>query len=163
RVVNGDASMILDANHGQTFNTNLTMTAGYKCQATLIEGFSDWEENCSVWRSKDTTYYDYPNQRINILRKYSNNPFPAGMKVEAEACDSFNDTTSGNAGNVFRDGNLDVQATTDTNGGWNVYNTAAGEWLQWQEIPMQGSTTLKLRVASAAAGAQVRFVVDGVA
>lgn len=163
RVVNGSASMFLDSNHGKTFDTNLSLTAGKKCLSTLVEGFSDWEENCSVWRSKDTTYYDYPNQRINILRKYTKNPFPDDLKVEAEACDSYNDTTAGNSGNSFRDGNIDIQRTSDVNGGWNVYNTSAGEWLQWQEIPLQGTVTLKARISTNTQNARLRFVIDGTA
>ncbi len=163
RVVNGGANMFLDSNHGQTLKDNLDRTVGSGSLVTLVEGFTDWEENCTLWRSTDTTYYDYPNQRINILRRYSSDPFPEDLKMEAEACDSFSDTTYGNAGNVYRSGNLDIQATTDTHSGWNVFNTAAGEWLQWQEVPLQGSTDLKVRVAAAAPGGQIRFVIDGVA
>ncbi len=163
----GSTNMVIDPNHGQTLDSYLKSTVDSGANITLLEGFSDWEENAAVWRTKDLPYdqshSDYPNQRINILRKHSANPFPTDLKVEAEGCDSYSDTTTGNAGGIFRDGNIDIQATTDTNLGWNVFNTAAGEWLQWQEIPMQGALTLKARIATNATGKRIRFVIDGTA
>jgi hypothetical protein len=163
RVINGDAYMNLDAAHGATFTNNLMRTANKKPLITLVEGFTDWEENCSVWRSTDTRYYDYPNQRINIMRKFSNNPFPADLKMEAEACDFYNDITTGNTFNQYRDGNLDVNQCNDAGGGWNVCAVDAGEWLEWKEVPLQGTVTLKLRYATPNADRKVRFVIDGVA
>ncbi|TQL90898.1 carbohydrate binding protein with CBM6 domain [Actinoallomurus bryophytorum] len=163
----GSTNMNIDANHGQTLAGNLQKTAGSGAYATLVEGFSDWEENATMWRTEPGTYdqrrYDYPNQMINILRRYSRNPYPADLRVQAESADGYQDTTAGNQWNLYRDGDIDVEKTTDTGGGWDVGGIASGEWLQWQEIPLQGSVTLKARVATTEAGRQLRFVVDGVA
>ena len=68
-----------------------------KPDLVFLEGFTDVAENAAWWRSKDRTYYDYPNQRINLLRKYSNHPFPMEQRLEAEACDfCYEGTVSGN-------------------------------------------------------------------
>ena len=55
-----------------------------KPDLVFLEGFTDLAENAAWWRSSDKIYYDYPNQRINLLRKYSNRPFPTRQKLEAE-------------------------------------------------------------------------------
>ncbi|QHW32750.1 DUF5010 domain-containing protein [Paenibacillus rhizovicinus] len=167
RFVAGTTSMIIDPNHGQTFKDNLNATVPGSL-VTLVEGFSDWEENTAMWRGRDGAYaqtqYDYPNQMINILRKYSQNPFPAARRIEAESADLYNDTTTGSAfGGIYRDGSIDVENTGDTGGGWDVGSIAAGEWLEWKEIPLQGTVTMKVRIATPNSGKRLRFVIDGTA
>ncbi|MXV14057.1 DUF5010 domain-containing protein [Hufsiella ginkgonis] len=162
RVVQGTTNMFIDANHGQTFLTTLNNTRGAGAALTLLEGFTDVAENAAIFRSSDVTYYDYPNQRINIVRRYSNDPYPATLKVEAEGCDSFNDVTAGNSGNMYRDGDIDVVKTGDANGGWHVTGAQANEWLEWRELPFKsGNSKFQVRYSSNQA-ASVRFNVDGV-
>jgi hypothetical protein len=166
RFVSGTSNMLIDPRHGQTLTDNLEATVNGGAKITLLEGFSDWQEGAALWRTRnapyDTTQRDYPNQDINILRRYSNAPFPADMVVQAESADAVNDTTAGNLWNVYRGDDLDVQPTTDTGGGWNVGSVAAGEWLQWREVPLQGTENLRVRLANPNNGAQIRLVVDGV-
>jgi hypothetical protein len=165
--VNGSSNMVIDPAHGQTFANDLLNTVGKNDALTLVEGFTDWPENAALWRTENapyaTTQRDYPGQDINILRRYSRTPFPATTTVQAETADSVGDSTPTNTLGVYRDDALDVQTTSDTGGGWNVGAIATGEWEQWNEVPMQGTQNLKVRVASPLTGAQVRFVVDGVA
>ncbi|QHW32755.1 DUF5010 domain-containing protein [Paenibacillus rhizovicinus] len=165
RFVVGSTNMEIDPNHGQTFKDNLHETVPGSL-VTLVEGFSDWEENAAMWRGRDgdydQTHYDYPNQMINILRSYSQNPFPSSMRVEAESADGYSDTTAGNSYGLYRDGDMDVQATTDAGGGWSV-DASSGEWLEWKEVPLQGAVALKARVASKTGGKRFRFVIDGIA
>ncbi|WP_170208633.1 DUF5010 domain-containing protein [Micromonospora pisi] len=166
-VVRDTTNMVIDPNHGQAFANNLNTTVNSGAAATLVEGFTDWEENAAVWRMAAGTYaerrVDYPNQMLNVLRRYSRNPFPTDMRVEAETADSYSDSTPSNAYGVYRAGDLDVQASLDTGGGWNVGSTSNGEWLQWQEIPLQNAVTLKARVSTPNTDAKLRFVIDGVA
>ncbi|MFC5532597.1 DUF5010 domain-containing protein [Cohnella yongneupensis] len=166
RFVVGSTNMNIDPNHGQTLIDNLNATVPNSL-VTLVEGFTDWEENAATWRGREGAYaatkYDYPNQMINILRRFSRSPFPAQLRIEAESADSYNDTTSGSATGVYRDGSMDVETTSDAGGGWDVGYTEAGEWLEWKEVPLQGAVTLKLRVASPLSGKRIRFVIDGVA
>lgn len=157
------SDMNIDPDHGNTFKNNLAATVGAGADITLVEGFSDWSENAATWRGRNDTYdktrYDYPNQMINILRQYSRTPFPKGQRVEAEGADSFHDTTSGNINELYRDGDIDITRTGGS--GYAVGSTAAGEWLQWQEVPLSGSNDLKLRVSSATAGHKIRIDIDG--
>jgi hypothetical protein len=84
-----------DPNHGTTLQTALTNTIGAGALITLIEGFTDWEEDASIFRvrnldssgnalSYSNTLYDYPNQRLNIVRQHSQNPFLGNLLFEAE-------------------------------------------------------------------------------
>jgi hypothetical protein len=165
--VSGTSNMIIDPDHGNMLVSNLEATVNAGDNITLLEGFTDWREGAALWRTENapysTTARDYPSQDINILRRYSTTPFPTDMTVQAETADVVHDTTSGNTYKVYRDDDLDVQTTTDTKGGWNVGNVASGEWEQWNEVPMQGTENLKVRVATPNSGAKLRFVIDGVA
>jgi len=55
-------------------------------------------------------------------------------------------------------------STSDSRGwcgpGWTVASTEAGEWLQWEEIPISGTVTMSTRIA-VTAGRQIRFDIDG--
>uniref|UniRef100_UPI00131C56EE DUF5010 domain-containing protein n=1 Tax=Streptomyces sp. NRRL S-340 TaxID=1463901 RepID=UPI00131C56EE len=165
RVVNSDTNMIMDADHGRKLSQTLDATVNAGADITLVEGFTDWEENAMLARTADGTYEerltDYPNQMIDTLRRYSTDPFPTEYKVEAETADAFAGATAGNAWNTYRSGDIDVQSTGDTGGGWNVGDIAPGESLTWNSRPLQGTVKLAARVATPNDGAQVRFVVDG--
>jgi hypothetical protein len=165
--VAGTTNMVIDPNHGQTLVNNLEATVDAGDKLTLVEGFSDWPEGAGLWRTVNapygTTQRDYPNQDLGILRRYSRTPFPTDMTVQAESADAVHDTTPGNTWNLYRGDDLDVQATTDIGGGWNVGQVDAGEWERWNEVPMQGTQDIQVRVATPTAGAQFRFVIDGVA
>ncbi|MBQ8522016.1 MAG: DUF5010 domain-containing protein [Bacteroides sp.] len=154
--------MLFDANHGKTLTDALDYMVKYKANLILLEGFTDMAENAAFWRSTDTKYYDYPNQRLNIVRKYSSKQaYPQKLRVEVEACDYVNDKTSGNSGKQYRVGDLDIKKCTDGYDGWCVTNTEAGEWMKWVELPFSaGKSSVKLRYASQA-DAKVRLDVNG--
>jgi len=164
------STWIVNPQNGNTLANGLNNTIGAGCALTLVEGFDDYWENTECWRAANIsstgaalgyaqTYFDYPNERINILRAHSNTPFPANLKEEAEGCDSFSGGVSG--GGVYRYGNITVQACTDTAGGWNVANTQSGQTLTWQSVPFPGSTHILLRAATTSAGKTAHFVIDG--
>jgi hypothetical protein len=140
-----------------------TVKAGAKL--TLVEGFTDSAEGAALWRSSDEgqlQYYNYPNQRLNILRSYTKNPYPINLKMEAEACDFNSDLTLGNSGNSFLErGNLDVLKCSDANGGWFVTNTQANEWMEWRELPLVPENKFEIRYKSNTA-ASVYISIDGV-
>jgi Domain of unknown function (DUF5010)/DUF5010 C-terminal domain/Concanavalin A-like lectin/glucanases superfamily len=169
-------SAFLDPNHGQLFQTGLSTTVGAGALLTLVEGFTDWEEDAACFRVRNldasgnvlyytNTYYDYPSQRLNILRRNGNSPFPVNLKLEAEACDYFGGGSprSGNA-NYYRNGNINIESTTDTGGGWDVTAINAGQWMEWEEVPIQGgSVHLRVRIASPTGGGSLHFVINNVA
>lgn len=156
--------MMVDADHGNHLRTSLDKMIRFKADVVVLEGFSDVFENAAFWRSTDTRYYDFPNQRLNLVRRYSSTePYPALLRVEAESCDAYKDATPGNSGAQYRQGDLDVKRCTDSFPDWCITATQAGEWLRWEELPYcAGKTVLRIRYASTAPS-QVRFEVGDLA
>lgn len=154
------------ADMGKRLKSGLDATVGAGARVTLVEGFTDSAEGAALWRSTDEgqhIYYNYANQRLNILRRYTKNPYPDNLKMEVEACDFFSDLTTGNSGGAFLDlGDLDVVKCTDALGGWNVTNTQANEWMEWKELPLLAKTKFQLRYKSTSV-ASIMISVDGTA
>lgn len=66
---------------------------------------------------------------------------------------AYRDTTSGNSGGQYRSTDVDIEATTDAGGGYNVGWIAAGEWLAYTvNVGTAGTYTIEARVASNSAG-----------
>lgn len=87
---------------------------------------------------------------------------PAPGTIEAEDFDSFWDATSGNSGGQYRATAVDIQATADTGGGYNIGWTEPGEWLEYTiDVRTGGTYRLLARVASPNSGSSVRITVDG--
>ena len=152
------------SDNGLRLKTGLNSTVKAGAALTLVEGFTDAAEHAALWRSTDNgkySFYDYPSQRLNILRSYSRDPYPASYKMEAEACDDYSDLTTGNSGGTYLHiGDLDVAKCTDLRGGWHVTGTQPGEWLQWRDLPLLANTKFQLRYKSTAASS-VSIDVDG--
>jgi len=74
--------------------------------------------------------------------------------IEAENYDTggegvgYHDSTSGNAGALYRNDDVDIQSTSDIGGGYNVCSVTNGEWLKYSVfIPSPGTYDLEMRVA----------------
>ncbi|MES2672842.1 MAG: family 16 glycosylhydrolase [Pseudomonadota bacterium] len=69
---------------------------------------------------------------------------------QAENYSAYNDTTPGNSGGAYHNDNVDIQATSDAGGGYNIGWIAANEWWAYNSlnIPSTGSYTIRIRVAS---------------
>jgi MYXO-CTERM domain-containing protein len=162
-----------DPNHGMLFQTNLNNTVGAGAVLTLIEGFMDWEENASLFRVRDLdpsgnalgysgTLYDYPNQRLDIIRKNCQNPFPGDLLFEAEGADNYGGAAGGNGKtNFYRNGNIAIEATSDTGGGFDVGWMQPGEWLEWEQVPLNSTPHFLVRIATSVAGSTAHLVIDG--
>ena len=75
---------------------------------------------------------------------------------------AYHDSESANLGGAFRATGVDLQATTDTGGGYNVGWTHAGEWLNYTiSVPASGNYDLGVRVADGAQGGTFHIEVDG--
>ena len=88
---------------------------------------------------------------------YSGTAVSLPGRVEGENFDNggegvaYHDTTAGNAGNVYRQADVDVQGCAS--GGYNVGWTQPGEWLNYTvNVTAAGSYTVGLRVASVGGG-----------
>ena len=76
---------------------------------------------------------------------------------------AYYDSTTGNSGNVYRTTDVDLQATSDSGGGYNVAWMTAGEWLNYAvNVQAAGTYRLELRVASSGAGGRVHVEFGGV-
>ncbi|MFC7518900.1 carbohydrate-binding protein [Herbaspirillum sp. GCM10030257] len=80
--------------------------------------------------------------------------FPIGAQAkifQAEKYTEYHDLSAGNQGGHYRHDDVDIQATTDVGGGYNVGWIEANESLSYSRvvIPFNGSYDVHLRVASA--------------
>jgi len=89
--------------------------------------------------------------------------------VEAENFDqggqsiAYSDTTAGNAGNVYRATDVDLENSTDAGGGYDVMKTRPGEWLKYTvNVVTAGTYPLAIRVANIGTGGAFHVEVDGV-
>jgi len=100
---------------------------------------------------------------------YTGTPVALPGRVEFENYDAggsaiaYFDTTSGNSGNVYRSNNVDIQATTDAGGGYNIGWVKPTEWLNYTvTVATANSYAIDVRVASYGAGGMFHIEVDGV-
>jgi hypothetical protein len=76
---------------------------------------------------------------------------------------AFSDTTSNNQGGAYRSTAVDLQATSDAGGGYNVGWTKTGEWLEYTiDVQTPVLASLAFRVAGATSGGTFHAEIDGV-
>src|SRR5207237_7052301 len=76
---------------------------------------------------------------------------------------AYHDSSSGNNGGAYRSTDVDIEATTDTGGGYNVGWMTAGEWLGYTvNIAQTGTYMLTTRVAANGAGGTFHVEFGGV-
>ncbi len=66
----------------------------------VLEAWSDWREG-STWHRSDHEEYLYPNQYISLVREFADRN-SGSILLEAEGCDEYYSTTSGNMGGFYR-------------------------------------------------------------
>jgi len=89
-------------------------------------------------------------------------PVTVPAKIQAEDYSNFSDETTGNTGGAYRNDNVDIQVTSDTDGGFNVGWITASEWLEYEVIvPSTSSYILDVRVASKPGGGNYSVLIDG--
>ena len=83
--------------------------------------------------------------------------------IEAENFNRYSDSDSTNRGAEYRpEVGVDIQATTDINGGYNIAWSAMGEWLEYDiNITRASDYNLILRLAANTAGKRVKVSIDG--
>jgi beta-glucanase (GH16 family) len=97
-------------------------------------------------------------------------PFHLPTKIEAEDFDvggegiAYHDTDVGNNGSQYRTSeDVDIEACTDTGGGYNVGWLAPNEYLEYTvSVPTAGTYTIDTRVASLSTGGTFRVEFNGV-
>ncbi len=77
---------------------------------------------------------------------------------------AYHDLDASNSGGKYRPGQgVDLETTTDTNGGFDLTNTKAGEWVGYTlNVPVGGIFNIDFRVANAqTTGGKFHLVIDG--
>ncbi len=83
------------------------------------------------------------------------------LVVQMEDYTAFSDLDSGNTGNAYRFDSVDIEATNDAGGGFNVGWTTAGEWLEYEVTLSPGLYKVTARVASQASTGSFNLLLDG--
>lgn len=99
---------------------------------------------------------------------YSGTPVSIPGKIEAENYDkgcagvAYKDIDTANQGGAYRQDAVDIEASTDTGGGYNLGWTEAGEWLKYTvNVTTAGNYYFSGRMASNATGGKLGVAVDG--
>jgi len=121
----------------------------------------------------DTNGPNGPVGNLNYLIVGASTPYggtPASVpgRLEAENFDeggqgvAYLDTSAGNSGGQYRATDVDIEATSDTGGGYNVGWMSAGEWLNYTvNVTAAGTYSIRLRVASNGVGGTLHVEVNG--
>ena len=86
---------------------------------------------------------------------------PTALVVQVEDYTSYSDSDSVNTGNAYRYDGVDIEATSDAGGGFNVGWTAAGEWLEYEVNLSPGLYAVTARVASQVSSGSYTLLLDG--
>jgi hypothetical protein len=99
---------------------------------------------------------------------FAGQPVAIPGRIEAEAFDNggegvaFHDTDATNNGGQYRNSAVDIEATTDTGGGYDVGWMTAGEWLNYTiDVRQAGTYSLRARVAANGPGGMFHIEADG--
>ncbi len=104
------------------------------------------------------------NIEVTGTRPCSYGPYAVPGRVEAEnyTCGpsgiAYYDSTAGNSGGVYRSEDVDIQATSDAGGGYNVTGIVANEWLVYRvNVATTGAYNISFRTASTASSKRVNL------
>lgn len=138
---------------GQSLVNSLDKAAQNNATMVLLEGWTDMAESAGFYRSNK---WEYPNQYINLVRKYSD-PEPETLRFQAEAADAFYDVTVKNQGRQYANRSIDVGEMPDKSG-WYVGYTSVSEWLEYQNVELScGRYRFTAKVATRATGKKLRL------
>jgi hypothetical protein len=143
--------------------TGVALPAGLHLLKLLIDA------NGSGGTVADINWMRFSSSSAASSTPLSGTPVALPGKVEAENYDvggegiAYHDTSSGNSTGLYRNNSVDIQATTDTGGGFKVKTAVAGEWLKYSVALAAAATlTLAARVSSSGTGGTFHIEVDGV-
>lgn len=152
----GRTNLEFSLDNGNTYPFNTTDNSGNYTVNNLAPGnynlYTRWgNDECPVSLGQATIAAGNPP--TSGQNAFATHVLPG--VIEAENYDlggsgiAFNDSGSGNNGNSYRSDDVDVEAASDTGGGYNVGWIANGEWLEYTTTSIQAGTyDITLRVAS---------------
>jgi alpha-N-arabinofuranosidase len=125
----------------------------------------EWGRVGETWNGGNVVAVTLPAVSITVLDiapTVIEADVPGTIQAENFRDGGFWDSTAGNAGQTYRATDVDIQATNDAGGGFNVGWIAAGEWLEYVvRVSVAGYYDLSLRTASPYTGKSVSLLVDG--
>jgi beta-glucanase (GH16 family) len=153
----GTASVDLNGGATQLGNFVIPATGGWQTWTTVSRTvtLNAGTYNLGVFAQTAGWNYNWievvPNAQSSSSSSASSAP-KWSLLVQAEEYSTYYDTTVGNAGGAYRKDNVDIEATSDQGGGYDVGWIAASEWLAYSNItiPTSGTYTVRMRVASPA-------------
>jgi hypothetical protein len=149
---------------GTSRTFTMSPAAGYLVNSVIVDGASAGSVAAYTFPSTTTGTHT-----LSVtFKKDASIPLPG--RIEAENYKNggegvgYHDLTSGNSGGQYRSDNVDIQATSDAGGGYNVGWIQAGEWLAYDvNVGTAGTYTLTARMASSVTGTKTAVLsVDGV-
>ena len=138
---------------GNTSQPSFTPTAAgvYAFRLTVNDGAATSTDDVSITANSGPVYVNLP------ARLQAEDYRAGGQNV------GYRDLSPGNTGGAYRADDMDIAATGDGGGGFNVGWTEAGEWLAYDvRVNTAGLYAFTARVASAVAGTKtITVTVDG--
>ena len=143
-----------------------------------ITSFNEWHEGTQIEPAVPKTipsrsYYDYtpnvPTCYIDWTASYLAIYDPATSgKIQCEDYSGgasaqegvdYHDTTSGNSGGEYRSQNVDIEECSE--GGYNICNIAAGEWLRYTNVNIAENGVHEIIVRTASDSTRQLRICDG--
>jgi hypothetical protein len=161
--------------NGQNISGTLTVpnTGSYQTYATVTvttPALTTGEKTLRIVMDAASFNINYLNfASIAVAQSpFTGSAAPIPGRIEAENYDNggqgtaYNDLTTGNSGTAFRSEDVDIEATSDAGGGYNVGWIDAGEWLEYTvDVNTSGTYTLTTRVATTTDGNTFHIELDG--
>ncbi|WP_049724061.1 carbohydrate-binding protein [Gilvimarinus polysaccharolyticus] len=147
----GTLSVDLDAGSILLGELNIPATGGWQTWQTVEQEVELNAGNYSLGVYASTGGWNFNWLEIEPV---GNNGGANSTTFEAEDYTNASDNTPGNIGGAYRDGNVDIEVTTDQGGGYNVGWIDSGEWLAFNDLNVTtaGNYQFDVRVASANGG-----------
>jgi hypothetical protein len=163
-------SRVASANAGKTFRIEVDGVAVGGTQTAPNSGWQSFQNRVvsgvtlSAGSHRIRVVFITGDVNLNYLDVVLSPGVLIPSRIEAESYVRFLDSTTGNSGNACRTDNVDVQTTTDPNGGvCNIGWTTAGEWLEYDvRVATTRTFSIVARLAAATTGRTIHLEIDGV-
>lgn len=163
-------SRVASAIAGKTFHIEVDGVPVGGSQTAPTSGWQSFQDRVvsgvtlSAGSHRVRVVFDTGDVNLNYLDVRVSTGVSIPSRIEAEAYVRYQDSTTGNSGGACRTDNVDVQSTTDPNGGvCNIGWTTAGEWLEYDvRVASTRTFSITARLASNTTGRTIHVEVDGV-
>ena len=157
-----------------TDNTNwstLKSVTGNTTTTNDQTGLSGTGRYVRIYGTARATVYGYSLYEIEVYGTAVESPYSGTISlpgtIQAENYDlggeglAYHDADAANQGGAYRTDGVDIEATTDAGGGYDVGYVAAGEWLKYTvNVTNAGAYNIGFRTAGTANGT-ISLLVDG--